>query len=123
MNHLCSGRDSPRLRPLIPRRGRVSRSCTPDEPLAAYCGRARVRPALGPRGGAMPIFEWRSVMPASADEVFAYHARPGAFQRLAPPWQKLKVLEESGDVTAGRVAFDVWFGPVRRHWVAEMGSA
>ena len=25
----------------------------------------------------MPIFEWRSVMPASADEVFAYHARPG----------------------------------------------
>ena len=38
----------------------------------------------------MPIFEWRSVMPASADEVFAYHARPGAFRRLAPPWQKLR---------------------------------
>jgi uncharacterized protein (TIGR01777 family) len=71
----------------------------------------------------MPIFEWRSVMPASADEVFAYHARPGAFRRLAPPWQKLEVLEQSGDVTGGRVAFDVWFGPVRRHWVAEMGSA
>ncbi len=71
----------------------------------------------------MPIFEWRSVMPASADEVFAYHARPGAFKRLAPPWQKLEVLEESGDVTSGRVAFVVWFGPVRRHWVAEMGSA
>jgi uncharacterized protein len=71
----------------------------------------------------MPIFEWRSVMPASADEVFAYHARPGAFRRLAPPWQKLRVREESGDVTGGRVAFDVWFGPVRKHWVAEMGSA
>ena len=71
----------------------------------------------------MPIFEWRSVMPASADEVFAYHARPGAFRRLAPPWQKMRVLEETGDVTAGRVAFDVWFGPVKRHWVAEMGSA
>ncbi len=71
----------------------------------------------------MPIFEWSSVMPASADEVFAYHARPGAFRRLAPPWQKLVMREESGDVTAGRVAFDVWFGPVRRHWVAEMGSA
>ena len=71
----------------------------------------------------MPIFEWRSVMPASADEVFAYHARPGAFRRLAPPWQKLRVLEETGDVTAGRVVFDVWFGPVKRHWVAEMGSA
>jgi uncharacterized protein (TIGR01777 family) len=71
----------------------------------------------------MPIFEWSSVMPASADEVFAYHARPGAFRRLAPPWQRLEVREETGDVTAGRVAFDVWFGPVRRHWVAEMGSA
>jgi hypothetical protein len=71
----------------------------------------------------MPIFEWRSVMPASADEVFTYHARPGAFRRLAPPWQKLLVLEETGDVTAGRVSFDVWFGPVKRHWVAEMGGA
>jgi uncharacterized protein (TIGR01777 family) len=71
----------------------------------------------------MPIFEWRSEMPASADEVFAYHARPGAFRRLAPPWQKMKVIEESGDVTEGRVAFDVWFGPLKRHWVAEMGSA
>jgi uncharacterized protein (TIGR01777 family) len=71
----------------------------------------------------MPIFEWSSIMPASADEVFAYHASPGAFRRLAPPWQKLEVCEETGDVTAGRVAFDVWFGPVRQHWVAEMGSA
>jgi hypothetical protein len=71
----------------------------------------------------MPIFEWSSIMPASADEVFAYHARPGAFRRLAPPWQKLVVREETGDVLDGRVAFDVWFGPVRQHWVAEMGSA
>lgn len=71
----------------------------------------------------MPIFEWRSVMPAPAEEVYAYHARPGAFRRLAPPWQKLEVREESGDVTSGRVAFDVWFGPVKKHWVAEMGSA
>ena len=71
----------------------------------------------------MPIFEWSSVMPASADEVFAYHARPGAFRRLAPPWQRLEVREESGDVVSGRVAFDVWFGPLKRHWVAEMGSA
>ena len=71
----------------------------------------------------MPIFEWRGVMPASADELFAYHARPGAFGRLAPPWQRLDVLEESGDVTGGRVAFDVWVGPVRRRWLAEMGSA
>ena len=71
----------------------------------------------------MPIFEWRSVMPAPADEVFAYHARPGAFRRLAPPWQKLEIVEDSGDVTSGRVVFDVSFGPIKRRWVAEMGSA
>jgi uncharacterized protein len=71
----------------------------------------------------MPIFEWRSVIPAPADEVFAYHARPGAFRRLAPPWQKLEIVEDSGDVTGGKVVFDVSFGPVKRRWVAEMGSA
>jgi uncharacterized protein (TIGR01777 family) len=71
----------------------------------------------------MPIFEWTSVMPAPADAVYAYHARPGAFRRLAPPWQRLRVLEETGDVTGGQVKFDVWFGPLRRRWVAEMGNA
>jgi uncharacterized protein len=71
----------------------------------------------------MPIFEQRNAMPASADEVFAYHAGPGAFRRLAPPWQKLRVREETGDVFGGHVAFDIWFGPVKRRWIAEMGSA
>ena len=71
----------------------------------------------------MPVFESRSVMPVTADELYAYHARPGAFRRLAPPWQKLHVVEESGDVCGGRVVFDVWFGPLRRRWTAEMGRA
>ena len=61
----------------------------------------------------MPVFEWRSVMPVPADELFAYHARPGAFERLAPPWQKLRVLEQSGGMTGRRrVVFDVCVGPV-----------
>ena len=50
----------------------------------------------------MPIFEWRSVMPASVDELFAYHARPGAFRRLAPPWQNLRCCEQTGDMTGGK---------------------
>lgn len=70
----------------------------------------------------MRVFEWRSEMSATVDELYAYHARPGAFERLAPPWQRLRVLEQSGDVTGGRIGFDVWFGPVRRHWLAEMGD-
>ena len=71
----------------------------------------------------MPIFESRSIMPATADQVYEYHARPGAFERLAPPWQKLRVLEETGDVTGGRITFAVWFGPAKRLWTAEMGSS
>ncbi len=70
----------------------------------------------------MPIFETRSIMPASAGELYEYHARPGAFERLAPPWQKLRVLEQTGGVTGGRITFQVWFGPIKRSWTAEMSS-
>ncbi len=71
----------------------------------------------------MPIFEWRSTMPVPVDELFAYHARPGAFERLAPPWQKLRVLEQEGGMKdGGRVVFKVYVGPIGKRWVAEMGG-
>jgi uncharacterized protein (TIGR01777 family) len=71
----------------------------------------------------MPVFERRSLMPVSVDELFAYHARPGAFERLAPPWQKLRVLEQSGGMKdGGRIVFKAYVGPVGRRWVAEMGG-
>src|SRR5450759_1427292 len=71
----------------------------------------------------MPVFEWRSIMPVPVDELFAYHARPGAFERLAPPWQRLRILEQEGGMRdGGRVVFKVYVGPVGKRWVAEMGS-
>ena len=71
----------------------------------------------------MPIFERRSTMPVPVDELFAYHARPGAFERLAPPWQKLRVLEQEGGMKdGGRVVFKVYKGPIGTRWVAEMGG-
>src|SRR5665647_1713101 len=71
----------------------------------------------------MPVFEWRSIMPVPVDELFAYHARPGAFARLAPPWQRLRILEQEGGMRdGGRVVFKVYVGPVGKRWVAEMGS-
>ena len=71
----------------------------------------------------MPVFEWRGFMPVPVDELFAYHARPGAFERLAPPWQKLRVLEQSGGMKdGGRVVFKAYVGPVGKRWVAEMGG-
>jgi uncharacterized protein (TIGR01777 family) len=68
----------------------------------------------------MPVFEWRSEMPVPAQEVYDYHARPGAFQRLAPPWQRLRVIEEQGTMEDGRLTFEVGRGPAHLRWAAEM---
>ncbi len=69
----------------------------------------------------MPVFEWRSIMPVPAEELYAYHARPGAFERLSPPWQKLRVVEQSGGMLdGGRLTFEFHIGPVKRRWTAEM---
>ena len=39
----------------------------------------------------MPSFVQRSPMPVSAEALFAWHARPGALQRLLPPFQAVRV--------------------------------
>ncbi|MGG5173352.1 TIGR01777 family oxidoreductase [Pseudarthrobacter sp. J1738] len=43
-----------------------------------------------------------STVPAPIDEVFAWHSRPGAFTRLAAPWQPVRVLEESTSLRDGQ---------------------
>ena len=72
----------------------------------------------------MPVFEWRSTVPFSADEVYAWHARPGSFERLTPPWQHVRVIERIGGIeSAGTLVFDYRSGPVRGRWVAVHGDA
>lgn len=67
----------------------------------------------------MPVFEKRSTMPVPVDELYAWHARPGAFERLAPPWQRLRVVERSGGIADGdRLVMEYGVGPVKRRWVA-----
>lgn len=64
------------------------------------------------------VFRWP--MPASADSVFAWHCRPGAFERLSPPWEAVKVLERTGGIDdGGRVVLAVRAGGFWRRWVAE----
>lgn len=36
-----------------------------------------------------------------ADRVFAWHERPGALLRLAPPWQTIRILEQHGSIHTG----------------------
>ncbi len=67
----------------------------------------------------VPTYEKRSIINAPASVLFAWHARPGAFERLAPPWEHLRVLSRYGGITDGsRVTFEVRRGPLRARWEA-----
>jgi hypothetical protein len=70
--------------------------------------------------GKSQVFEARSQMPASAEAVFAWHAREGAFQRLLPPWEALEVVERHGEgIREGsRLVVRVRVGPVPLQWTA-----
>lgn len=64
------------------------------------------------------IFLKRSVFPASAEELFAWHLRPGALQRLAPPWEWVEVVEEAPLEEGSRAVFRIKAGPVKLKWTA-----
>lgn len=68
----------------------------------------------------MAVFLRRSPMPVSAEALFAWHARPGALERLLPPWQPVSVLERSGDGIrdGARVVLAMGPRPVALRWEA-----
>lgn len=68
----------------------------------------------------MPNFEYRSHIAAPAEEVFAWHTRPGALQRLIPPWEPVEIISQTGGVENGATAtLRVGKFPMRSTWVAE----
>ena len=40
-------------------------------------------------------------IPASADAVFDWHEAPGAFERLTPPWEQVRLLHHEGGIKDG----------------------
>jgi uncharacterized protein len=65
------------------------------------------------------VIERTSTLPVSAEEAFAWHARPGAFERLTPPWERIEVLERTGGIEDGaRATLRVHLGPISFRWVA-----
>ncbi|MFC5233813.1 TIGR01777 family protein [Pseudonocardia zijingensis] len=58
---------------------------------------------------------WSAVVDAPLEEVFAWHARPGALLRLMPPWQPLGVVAEAESLRDGRAVLQV---PPGLRWVA-----
>ncbi len=71
-------------------------------------------------GVSMTEFVQRSLMPASAEELFAWHARPGAFERLLPPWEHIELRHPVRSLSGGaRAEFVIPLGPFRKRWIAE----
>lgn len=63
------------------------------------------------------IFERKSTIPCSADELFRWHETPDAFQKLMPPNEPVKVLYHDGNIRDGaRAILLVGYWPFRFRW-------
>ena len=64
-------------------------------------------------------FEHRSIYPCSADDLYAWHSRQGALERLLPPWEKTTVIKRQGGIDpGGEVLLKMHLGPVPFHFHA-----
>lgn len=67
----------------------------------------------------MPIFVHRSPLDFPPDVVFAWHSRDGAFERLSPSWQNVRVVEKIGGIEDGsQLTIEIRQGPARVRWIA-----
>ncbi|MBT8485943.1 MAG: TIGR01777 family oxidoreductase, partial [Phycisphaerae bacterium] len=65
-------------------------------------------------------FEYASQLPVSAAHAFAWHDRPGAFDRLNPPWDPVTVVQRSDGIRDGaQVTIRVPVGPFGVRWHLE----
>lgn len=67
----------------------------------------------------MPSFTAASLFPCSARELYDWHSRSGALERLIPPWENTRVLSRTGGLDpGGRVVLGMHAGPVPYQWRA-----
>jgi len=65
-------------------------------------------------------FVARSRFQASAEDLFRWHAEPGALERLTPPWEPLQVEQRAPGIRTGdRGVLRIRIGPFRVRWVFE----
>ena len=59
-------------------------------------------------------------IPVPPVQVFDWHRRSGALERLTPPWERIDVLEKAGSIKEGnRTVLRARMGPLSTKWVAE----
>lgn len=68
-------------------------------------------------------FEKRTALAATPAALYAYHAADGAFARLTPPWEPVRILRGEGPFETRRVTLRMGVGPVGLTWVAQHGDA
>ena len=65
-------------------------------------------------------FVRRTRIAASAEELFAWHAAPGALQRLTPPWEPVEVEKEGRIEEGSETVLRIRVGPFSLRWVARI---
>jgi len=65
-------------------------------------------------------FTYGSTLEAVPERVWDWHSRPGALERLMPPWDRVQVLRRTGSVADGdRTEIELRAGPFTLAWLAE----
>jgi len=64
------------------------------------------------------IFRYTSIIDAPRSEVFAWHERDGALERLSPPWDPLKIIKKGGISPGSITRMIMHEGPVPYRWTA-----
>jgi uncharacterized protein (TIGR01777 family) len=68
----------------------------------------------------LEVFRKTSRLPEPAERVYAWHARPGALERLTPGWERVELVERIGGIGDGdRTVLRLGLGPLGVSWVAE----
>ncbi|PJF39748.1 MAG: hypothetical protein CUN55_13660 [Phototrophicales bacterium] len=65
------------------------------------------------------VFEHRSIIRTTPEQMMAFHEHPKAFQRLTPPPVFIQIHHKNmPSLKDGEVEFTMWMGPVPVRWMA-----
>ena len=67
----------------------------------------------------MKTLTFRSRIDVPAEALFAWHARPGAFRRLTPPWAPVEMVQFEGIRDGDQAVIRLGPGPASLTWIAE----
>lgn len=72
----------------------------------------------------MPEFEYRSGVEVTPDVVYDWHEKPGAFDRLLPPWENVRIVERRDGLAVGDgMSMEIRVGPLKKLWIARIAES